>query len=62
MKTFNFWANCIDFGDWTAKTESEAKDNFDSDAGYKNWNDMIERAEEFGGNTVEIKELNKETT
>ena len=57
MKTFNFSANCVDFGNWIAETESEAKNNFASDSGYKNWADMVERAEEFGGNTVEIKEV-----
>jgi hypothetical protein len=57
MKTFNFWANCVDFGNWIAESEDQAKDNFASDSGYKNWADMVDRAEEFGGNTVEIKEV-----
>jgi hypothetical protein len=57
MKTFNFWANFVDFGLWIAESENQAKDNFASDAGYKNWEDMIARAEEFGGNTVEFEEV-----
>lgn len=57
MKTFNFSANCLDFGDWEAKTLQQAKDDFASDSGYKDWDDMVERADEFGGNTVEIKEV-----
>jgi len=57
MKTFNFEANGVDFGEWIATTQEQAQDAFASDAGYKSWNDMCERAEEFGGNTVEVKEL-----
>ena len=57
MKTFNFEANGRDFGEWTAKTQAHAQDAFASDAGYKNWDDMCERADEFGGNTVEVREI-----
>jgi hypothetical protein len=57
MKTFNFFANCIDFGNWKAESLEQAQNDFASDAGYKNWADMIERSEEFGGNTVEFKEI-----
>jgi hypothetical protein len=44
MKTFNFEANGQDFGEWTAQTQELAQDAFASDAGYKNWGDMCERA------------------
>lgn len=57
MKIFNFWTNFVDFGLWIAESENQAKDNFASDAGYKNWEDMIDRVEEFGGNVVQIKEV-----
>jgi hypothetical protein len=57
MKTFNFEANGNDFGEWIAQTKEHAQDAFASDAGYKNWQDMCERAEEFGGNTIEVREL-----
>ena len=57
MKTFNFEANGLDFGEWIAQTQEQAQDAFASDAGYKNWQDMCKRANEFGGNTVEVREL-----
>ena len=57
MKTFNFEANGIEFGEWIAQTQEQAQDAFASDAGYKNWADMCERADEFGGNTVSVTEL-----
>ena len=59
MKTFNFSANWVDFGEWEAKTLDQAKDDFASDSGYKNWDDMVYRSNEFGGNTVEIKEVSQ---
>ena len=57
MKTFNFSANGLDFGEWAAQNQKGAQDAFASDAGYKSWADMCERAEEFGGNTVEVREV-----
>jgi len=57
MTTFNFSANAVDFGNWEADTQAEAQDRFASDSGYKNWADMCERADEFGGNSVEIREV-----
>ena len=57
MITFNFSANGLDFGKWLAQTKKEAQEKFASDAGYKSWDDMCERAKEFGGNNVEIKEV-----
>lgn len=57
MTTWNFEANGLDFGNWTADTIDAAKDKFASDAGYKDWADMVARADEFGGNTVEIREV-----
>jgi hypothetical protein len=58
MKIFNFHAQGFDFGNWAAKTEIEAKEIFAKDAGYISWAAMIDQAEEFGGNTVEFKEIN----
>jgi len=43
MKTFNFSANWVDFGEWEAETLTQAKDDFASDSGYKNWDDMVDR-------------------
>ena len=57
MRTFNFHANGVDFGNWQAENEQDAKDQFASDAGYKHWQDMLECAEEFGGNSVEFSTL-----
>lgn len=57
MATFNFTANAVDFGNLTADTQAEAQEKFATDSGYKSWADMVERADEFGGNSVEIREL-----
>ena len=57
MKTFNFSANGLDFGNWSALTLEDAREAFASDAGYTSWGAMIELAEEFGGNTVEVREI-----
>ena len=62
MKTFNFSAGGLDFGEWEAPTKDQAQESFACDAGYKSWAAMVEQAEEFGGNNVEVCEvsLNKE--
>ena len=57
MKTFNFSANGLDFGDWQGETLEAAQETFARDAGYLSWAAMVEQAEEFGGNTVESIEL-----
>jgi ABC-type branched-subunit amino acid transport system substrate-binding protein len=56
-KTFNFSANAQDFGNYAAATQEAAQEAFASDAGYKSWAAMVEQAEEFGGNSVEIREV-----
>lgn len=56
-KTFNFSANSIDFGSYSGATQDEAQEAFASDAGYTSWAAMVEQAEEFGGNTVEVREI-----
>jgi len=56
-KTFNFSANALDFGNWTADTQAAAQEAFASDSGYTSWAAMVEQAEEFGGNNVEIREV-----
>ena len=60
MKTFNFSANAIDFGNWQGQTLAEAQEAFAQNAGYKSWAAMVEQAEEFGGNTVETTEITGE--
>jgi hypothetical protein len=57
MNTFNFSANCIDFGNYEAASQEEAQEIFAQDAGYQSWAAMVEQAEEFGGNTVEVKTI-----
>lgn len=60
MKTFNFSANGLDFGEWEAPTKEQAQESFASDSGYRSWAAMVEQAEEFGGNNVEVCEIPKE--
>jgi hypothetical protein len=56
-KTFNFSANAIDFGQWTADSQRAAQEAFVNDSGYTSWGDMVDQAKEFGGNSVEIREV-----
>lgn len=56
IKTFNFSANGIDFGNYSADSKEAAQEVFAQDAGYASWDAMVEQAEEFGGNTVEVSE------
>jgi len=55
MNTFKFSANGLDFGDYEAGSQEDAQEIFAQDAGYQSWAAMVEQAEEFGGNTVEVK-------
>ena len=57
MKSYNFSANAIDYGDWNAMTQEQAQEKFADDSGYKSWAAMVEQAEEFGGNNVEVREV-----
>jgi hypothetical protein len=57
MKKYNFSANGLDFGEWIAQTQEAAQEKFASDAGYISWASMVDQAEEFGGNNVEVKEV-----
>ena len=64
MKTFNFSANGIDFGNYEAASQEEAQEIFAKDANYPSWAAMVQQAEEFGrvgrsptGNAVEVKEV-----
>jgi hypothetical protein len=57
MRTFNFSANGLDFGNYEGETVFHAKENFAQDAGYQSWAAMDAQADEFGGNTVEIHEI-----
>lgn len=57
MKMFNFSANGFDFGNYEAASQEEAQEIFAKDASYQSWAAMVEQAEEFGGNTVEVKEV-----
>ena len=57
MKSYNFSANAIDYGDWNAMTQEQAQEKFADDSGYVSWAAMVEQAEEFGGNNVVVKEV-----
>ena len=57
MKSYNFSANAIDYGNWYAMTQEQAQEKFADDSGYTSWAAMVEQAEEFGGNNVEVKEV-----
>ena len=57
MKTYNFSAQGIDFGNYSGTNLAHAQDVFAQDAGYSSWAAMVEQAEEFGGNNVEVKEV-----
>lgn len=57
MNKFNFSAHGLDFGDYQAASQEEAQEIFAQDAGYKSWAAMVEQAEEFGGNNVEVKAI-----
>lgn len=54
---FNFSANGIDFGNYSGATQAEAQESFASDAGYQSWEAMVDQADEFGGNSVEVVEV-----
>jgi len=60
MKTFNFSANGLDFGNWQGETLEAAQETFAGDAGYLSWAAMVEQAEESGGNSVKSIELEDE--
>jgi hypothetical protein len=57
MTKFKFHANGLDFGTYEATDAEQAKELFANDSGYKNWQAMVDQAEEFGGNTVEFFEI-----
>lgn len=57
MTNFNFSANGIDFGTYSADSKEAAQELFAADAGYKSWNAMVQQAEENGGNNIEACEL-----
>jgi hypothetical protein len=56
-KTFNFSANAINFGNFTADSQAAAQNLFADASGYKSWIEMCKQADEFGGNSVEIREV-----
>jgi hypothetical protein len=57
MNTYNFSANGLDFGNYEAASQEEAQEIFAQDASYRSWAAMVEQAEEFGGNNVEVKAI-----
>jgi len=59
MKTtvYNFSANGMDFGNYTAATLAAARTAFARDANYAGWGVMVKQAAEFGGNSVEVREV-----
>lgn len=58
MQSFNFSANGLNFGNYQATDMTAAQEIFAIDAGYKSWAVMVKQAEEFGGNTIEVSEIN----
>lgn len=58
--TFNFSANGINYGNFSASSQEEAQDKFAVAAGYASWAAMVEQAEEFGGNNVEVEIVEEE--
>lgn len=58
MKTFNFSANGLDFGNYQATNIKNAQNIFAINAGYKNWAAMVKEAQEFSGSVIEVIEIN----
>lgn len=57
MRTFNFSANAMDFGNFSAETLEQAMELFASDAGYTSWAAMTDQAIEVSGaGSIEIRE------
>ena len=54
---FNFSANGLDLGNHEGENQEEAQEVFAQDSVYRSWAAMVEQAEEFGGNTVEVREV-----
>lgn len=59
MTAFNFSAAGLDFGVWSADNQAQAQENFAHDSGYASWAAMVAQAEEFGGNNVEVREIDE---
>lgn len=56
LKSFRFSAGGLDYGLATGYTREEALDAWAESAGYRSWADMLEQANENGGNNVEVVE------
>ena len=59
MTAFSFSAAGLDFGVWSADTQAQAQEKFSHDSGYASWAAMVAQAEEFGGNNVEVREIDE---
>jgi hypothetical protein len=57
MKSYNFSANGTDFGNWSAPDKAQAMEQFADDSGYVSWAAMVADRDEFGGNNVEVAEV-----
>ena len=57
MRKFNFSSCGLDYGVYEGETQEQAQDAYARNSNYHSWADMVERAEEFGGNNVEVKEV-----
>ena len=57
MTKFEFSANGKVFGEYSGKTLGAAQEAFATDFGYESWAEMVEQAEENGGNNVEAREV-----
>lgn len=55
--TYNFSANGLNLGNFMGADQAQAQEVFAVESGYASWAAMVEQAEEFGGNNVEIEEV-----
>lgn len=60
MATYNFSANAVDFGNYTAASLADAMESFAKESGYTSWASMTEQAIEISGaGSIEIREVYK---
>lgn len=58
MTTYNFSANAVNFGNYSADSLAEAMEVFAKDSGYMSWDSMTEQAIEVAGaGNIEIREI-----
>lgn len=57
MRTFNFKANTVDFGNYKGIGQNEAQESFAKDAGYKDWDALMKQVQEVGMDEFEVLEV-----